>query len=126
MRRVILVYAAAAFAACAAQQTAPDYAATAGRFDQERAEIASPLGATTYRLNRNRLLDLPGGRTFPSRNDWATSSRYTRAERPGARAQSVVAAMGSSRSGSLFLTLPTRGLTGQHVVSFDGQGANDL
>jgi hypothetical protein len=31
--------------------------------------------------------------------------------------------MGSSRSGSVFLTLPTRGLTGQHVVSFDGQGS---
>ena len=36
------------------------------------------------------------------------------------------AATGSTRLESLFLTLPTRGLTGQHVVSFDGQGANDL
>ena len=65
MRRGILVYAAAAFAACAAQQTAPDYAATAGRLDQERADIASPLGATTYTLNRSRLLDLQGGENVP-------------------------------------------------------------
>jgi hypothetical protein len=61
MRRVILVCATAALAACAAQQTAPGYAATAGRLDQERAEIAPPLGATTYTLDGSRLLDQPGG-----------------------------------------------------------------
>src|SRR5215475_3179271 len=33
------------------------------------------------------------------------------------------AAIGSIRLGSLFLTLPTRALTGQHVICSDGYGA---
>jgi hypothetical protein len=60
MTRVILVCVTAALAACAAQETAPDFAATAGRLDQAREEIAPPLGATTYTLDRSRLLDQPG------------------------------------------------------------------
>jgi hypothetical protein len=44
----------------AAQQPVPDYAAVAGRLDQARAEIAPPLGATTYTLDHRRLLDQPG------------------------------------------------------------------
>jgi hypothetical protein len=60
MRRVILVCATAALAACSAQQTAPDDAATAARLDRERAEIAPPPDATTYTLDRSRLLDQPG------------------------------------------------------------------
>jgi hypothetical protein len=61
MRRLILVCATVALGACAPQPPAPDYAATAGRLDQARAEIAPPLGATTYTLDRRRLLDQPGG-----------------------------------------------------------------
>jgi hypothetical protein len=61
MIRVILVCATAALAACAGQQAAPDYAASADRLDRERAKIAPPLGATTYTLDRSRLLDQPGG-----------------------------------------------------------------
>ena len=61
MMRMISVCAMAALAACAAQQPAPDYAATASRLDQARAEIAPPLGATTYTLDRGRLMDQPGG-----------------------------------------------------------------
>jgi hypothetical protein len=61
MIRVILVCATAALAACAGQQAAPDYAASADRLDRGRAKIAPPLGATTYTLDRSRLLDQPGG-----------------------------------------------------------------
>ena len=32
-------------------------------------------------------------------------------------------AIGSIKLESLFLTLPTRGLTGQHVIASDGNGA---
>ena len=60
MRRVIMVCATAALAACAAEHPAPDYAAATERLDQARAEIASPLGATTYTLDRRRLLDQLG------------------------------------------------------------------
>jgi hypothetical protein len=60
MTRVIMVCATVALAACAAEQPAPDYAAAAERLDQARAEIAPPLGATTYTLDRRRLLDQPG------------------------------------------------------------------
>lgn len=60
MIRVIIVCATAALAACAAEQPAPDYAAAAARLDQARAEILAPLGATTYTLDRQRLLDQPG------------------------------------------------------------------
>ena len=34
-------------------------------------------------------------------------------------------AIGSIRLGSLFLAFPTRALTGQHVISSEGQGANN-
>jgi hypothetical protein len=60
MTRVILVCATAVLAACAAQQPAPDYAAAAARLDEARAEIAPPLGATTYTLDGRRLVDQPG------------------------------------------------------------------
>jgi hypothetical protein len=60
MRRAILICATTAFAACTAQQPAPDYAAVAARLDESRAEIAPPLGATTYTLERRRLVDQPG------------------------------------------------------------------
>jgi hypothetical protein len=55
-----MVCATVALAACAVEQPAPDYAAAAARLDQERAEIALPLGATAYTLDRSRLLDQPG------------------------------------------------------------------
>ena len=60
MRRVIMVCATAAVASCAAEQPAPDYAAAAARLDEARAEIAPPLGATTYTLDHRRLVDQPG------------------------------------------------------------------
>src|SRR5260221_13199053 len=60
MRRVILMCATAGLAACAAQHPAPDYTAAAARLDRARAEIAPPLGATTYTLHHRRLLDQPG------------------------------------------------------------------
>jgi hypothetical protein len=60
MRGVISVCATVALAACAAQQPAVDYAAAADRLDRARAEIAPPHGATTYTLDRHRLLDQPG------------------------------------------------------------------
>jgi hypothetical protein len=65
MKRVVVTSALVAFAACAGQKPAPDYAATARRLDQARAEIAPPLGATAYTLDRRRLLDLPGGENTP-------------------------------------------------------------
>jgi outer membrane receptor for ferrienterochelin and colicins len=61
MGRVISIFATVALAVCAAQQAAPDYAATADRLDQARIEIAPALGATTYTLDSRRLLDKPGG-----------------------------------------------------------------
>jgi hypothetical protein len=60
MRQVIVLCAAAALGACAAAPPARDYAAAAARLDQARAEIAPPLGATTYTLDRRRLIDQPG------------------------------------------------------------------
>ncbi|HEY1433155.1 MAG TPA: hypothetical protein VGF39_16230 [Stellaceae bacterium] len=60
MTRVIMVCATAALAACAAEQPPPDYAAAAARLGQARAETAPPLGATTYTLDRRRLVDQPG------------------------------------------------------------------
>lgn len=60
MTRVIMLCAMAAVAACAAEQPASDYAAAAAQLDQARAEIAPPLGATTYTLDHRRLLDQPG------------------------------------------------------------------
>jgi hypothetical protein len=61
MRQMIMMCATVALAACTAEQSpAPDYAAAAARLDQARAEIAPPLGATTYTLDRGRLLDQPG------------------------------------------------------------------
>jgi hypothetical protein len=55
-----MVCATVALAACAAEQPAPDYADAAARLDQARAQITPPLGATTYTLDRQRLLDQPG------------------------------------------------------------------
>ena len=60
MTRVIMVCATAVLAACAAQPPAPNYAAAATRLDEARAEIAPPLGATTYTLDRRQLVDQPG------------------------------------------------------------------
>ena len=45
-------------AACASP--GPDYAGVAAELDQARAEIAPPLGATTYTLDSSRLRDQPG------------------------------------------------------------------
>jgi hypothetical protein len=61
MKRAILLCAMVPVAACAGQAPAPDYAAAARRLDQERAQIAPPLGATVYTLDSRRLLDQPGG-----------------------------------------------------------------
>ena len=55
-----MLCAVAALADCATAQPAPDYAAAAARLDQARVDIAPPLGATTYTLDRRRLLDQPG------------------------------------------------------------------
>jgi len=59
MTLVTIVCAAAALAACASPGS--DYAGVAGELDQARADIAPPLGATTYTLDSRRLLDQPGG-----------------------------------------------------------------
>ena len=65
MKRVIVVCAMTILGACAGQRPSPDYAAVATRLDQERTEIAPPLGATTYTLDRRRLLDQPGDENLP-------------------------------------------------------------
>ena len=65
VKRVIVTSALVALAACVGQKPAPDYVAAARRLDQARAEITPPLGATTYSLDRRRLLDLPGGENTP-------------------------------------------------------------
>ena len=65
IKRVILLCAMAALAACAGQKPAPEYGATARRLDRAGAEIAPPLGATTYTLDPSRLDDLPGGENAP-------------------------------------------------------------
>ena len=58
MRLVTIVCATAALAACAAPGS--DYARVAAELDRARAEIAPPLGATTYTLDSRRLRDQPG------------------------------------------------------------------
>jgi hypothetical protein len=58
MRLVTIVCATAVLAGCATP--APDSAGVAADLDQARAEIAPPLGATTYTLDSRRLLDQPG------------------------------------------------------------------
>ena len=58
MRLVTIVCATAVLAGCATPVS--DYAGTAAELDQARAEIAPPLGATTYTLDSRRLLDQPG------------------------------------------------------------------
>jgi hypothetical protein len=59
MRLVTIVCATAVLAACATPES--DHAGVATEFDQARAEIAPPLGATTYTLDSRRLRDQPGG-----------------------------------------------------------------
>jgi hypothetical protein len=58
MRLVTIVCATAALAACATPRS--DYSGAAAGLDRARAEIAPPLGATTYTLDSGRLLDQPG------------------------------------------------------------------
>ena len=58
MRLVTIVCATAALTACATPGS--DYAGVAAGLDRARAEIAPPLGATTYTLDSGRLLDQPG------------------------------------------------------------------
>jgi hypothetical protein len=58
MRLVAIVCAAAVLAGCTTPPS--DYAGVAAELDQARAEIAPPLGATTYMLDRSRLRDQPG------------------------------------------------------------------
>jgi hypothetical protein len=48
------------------------------------------------------------------------AQRFTLAPVPREVAFSHWAAIGSIRLGSLFLTLPTRALTGQHIIASDG------
>jgi hypothetical protein len=55
-----LICATAVLAACAGQQPAANYATITERLDRARPEIAPPLGATTYTLDHDRLLDQPG------------------------------------------------------------------
>src|ERR1700756_4001776 len=58
MRLVTIICATATLAACA--NPGSDYAGVAAELDQARAEIAPPLGATTYTLDSSRLRDQPG------------------------------------------------------------------
>jgi hypothetical protein len=58
MRLVTIVCTTAALAACT--NSGSDYAGVAGQLDRARAEIAPPLGATTYTLDSRRLRDQPG------------------------------------------------------------------
>jgi hypothetical protein len=58
MRLVTILCATAALAACATPGS--DHPGVAAELDQARAEIAPPLGATTYVLDSRRLLDQPG------------------------------------------------------------------
>ncbi|HEX3413747.1 MAG TPA: hypothetical protein VHT00_18715 [Stellaceae bacterium] len=58
MRLVTIVCATAALTACATPSS--DYAGVAAGLDRARAEIAPPLGATTYTLDSRRLRDQPG------------------------------------------------------------------
>ena len=58
MRLVTIVCATAVIAACATPGS--DHAGVATELDRARAEIAPPLGATTYTLDSRRLLDQPG------------------------------------------------------------------
>ena len=60
MSRIILACATAAVAACTAQQPAANYATIVDQLDRARAGITPPLGATTYTLNHQRLVDQPG------------------------------------------------------------------
>jgi hypothetical protein len=58
MRLATIVCATAVLAACATPGS--DNAGAAAELDRARAEIAPPLGATTYTLDSQRLLDQPG------------------------------------------------------------------
>jgi hypothetical protein len=58
MRLVTIVCATAVLAACATPGS--DHAGVATELDRARAEIAPPLGATTYTLDSRGLLDQPG------------------------------------------------------------------
>ena len=58
MSLVTIVCATAVLAACATPGS--DHAGVATELDRARAEIAPPLGATTYTLDSRRLLDQPG------------------------------------------------------------------
>ena len=58
LRLVTIRCATAALASCATPGS--DYAGVAAKLDQARAEIAPPLGATTYTFDSRRLLDQPG------------------------------------------------------------------
>ena len=65
MNHVVALIATLALAGCAAQRPTPDYAAANQQLDSARAGITPPLGATTYELDRRRLLDQPGGENQP-------------------------------------------------------------
>lgn len=51
--------------------TVPEPASTTERLDRARAGILPPLGATEYTLDRQRLLDQPGGENQPLANSLA-------------------------------------------------------
>src|SRR6516162_11834173 len=53
---------------------------------------------------------------------WVTCKAYNRSRRPAPVAH--CSRIGSIRLGSLFLTLPTRVLTGQQIISSEGYGAS--
>ena len=61
MNRVCVLIAVTVPGGCAAQRPQLDYAAVSRRLDSVRAGITPPLGATTYELGRQRLVDQPGG-----------------------------------------------------------------
>lgn len=60
MNRAGILIATIVLAGCAAQPQT-DYVVVTQHLDSARAEITPPLGATTYKLDRQRLASQPGG-----------------------------------------------------------------
>ncbi len=65
---LFMVLLTTALGGCAA---AADPVSTSERLDRARADILPPLGATEYTLDRQRLLDQPGGENQPLANSLA-------------------------------------------------------
>ena len=76
--------------------------------------IAAPVRPVVMRIGRDWRLSLP------CRHLGTTGERREDQKRGEPSMQVHCAEIASIRLGSLFLTLPTRGLTGQHVIFSDG------